>query len=272
MMRFYNQAHRFYGGIDLHARSMYLCVLDEAGTIVFHKNLDASPKALLQAVAPYRDGLVLAAECMFAWYWVADLCGAEGIPFVLGHALYMKAIHGGKTKNDKIDSFKIATLLRGGTLAQAYVYPKGMRETRDLLRRRSFLVRQRALLIAHIQNEASPYNLPAFVKKLSFAANREELQVAEHFADASVKRSVQADLALIEAYDHQLGEVELYLTRHAKIDDGNTFHRLRSIPGVGKILALILLYEIHDINRFRRRGQVLVLRPAGARQPRIGGQ
>jgi transposase len=132
-----------------------------------------------------------------------------------------------------------------------------MRETRDLLRRRSFLVRQRALLIAHIQNEASQYNLPAFAKKLSFAANRAELAVAEAFADPSVKLSIQTDLTLIDAYDRQLGEVELYLQRHAKIDDGNTYHRLRSIPGVGKILALILLYEIHDIQRFPDVGKFL---------------
>jgi hypothetical protein len=97
---------------------MYLCILDETGAIVLHKNLATSPAAFLDAVAPFRDGLVVAAECMFAWYWIADLCQAEQIPFVLGHALYMKAIHGGKTNNDKIDSFKIATLLRGGTLAQ----------------------------------------------------------------------------------------------------------------------------------------------------------
>ena len=256
-MRFYQGQHQFYCGIDLHARSMYLCILDQAGAIVLHKNLSTSPESFLQAVAPFRDGLVVAAECMFAWYWLADLCQAESIPFVLGHALYMKAIHGGKTKNDKIDSFKIATLLRGGTLAQAYVYPKGMRETRDLLRRRSFLVRQRALLIAHIQNEASQYNLPAFAKKLTYAANREELQVAEHFPDPSVRRSVQADLALIDAFDQQIGAVELYLEHHAKIDDGNTYHRLRSIPGVGKILALILLYEIHDISRFADVGKFL---------------
>ena len=74
---------------------------------------------------------------MFAWYWLADLCLEEKVPFVLGHALYMKAIHGGKAKTDKIDAHKIAVLLRGGMLPQAYVYPKGMRETRDLLRRRT---------------------------------------------------------------------------------------------------------------------------------------
>jgi transposase len=262
MMRFYQQspdevAHRFYCGVDLHARSMYLCILDQAGTIRFHQNLAANPAVLRQAVAPYRDGLVVACECMFAWYWLADLCAAEGIPFVLGHALYMKAIHGGKTKNDKIDAYKIATLLRGGTLAQAYVYPAGMRETRDLLRRRCFLVRQRGLLIAHIQNEASQYNLPAFAKKLTYAANREELQVADRFTDASVKLSIQTDLALIDALDERIATLERYLQRHAKIDDADMYQRLLSIPGVGKILALILLYEIHDIARFAAVGNFL---------------
>jgi transposase len=81
---------------------------------------------------------------LFTWYWLADLCAQEGIPFVLGHALYMKAIHGGKAKNDTIDAHKMAVLLRGGMLPQAYVYPAEMRATRDLLRRRMSLMRQRA--------------------------------------------------------------------------------------------------------------------------------
>src|SRR5580693_2730070 len=182
MMRFYkNQDHRYYAGVDLHARSMYVCILDQADDIVVHKNLRADPKLFLQTIVPYRDGLVVAAECMFAWYWLADLCEDQHIPFVLGHALFMKAIHGGKTKNDKIDAHKIATLLRGGALPQAYVYRKGMRETRDLLRRRSFFVRQRAHLIAHVQNTASQYQLEPFAKKLTFAANREELDIPKRF-------------------------------------------------------------------------------------------
>ena len=172
-MRFYNQPHRFYCGVDLHARSMYLCILDQAGQIVLHRELPAEPVAFLDAIRPYRDGLVVGCECMFAWYWLADLCATEKIPFVLGHALYMKAIHGGKSKNDQIDAAKIAALLRGGNLPLAYVYPKGMRETRDLLRRRTFLVRQRAELIAHLVNTNSQYNLPPFGKKLIYAGNRQ---------------------------------------------------------------------------------------------------
>jgi hypothetical protein len=121
MMRFYQQSHRFYCGVDLHARCMYLCVLDHAGQTVLHRNYPADAAAFLEAVAPFRDGLAVAVECMFAWYWLADLCAEQQIPFVLGHALYMKAIHQGKAKNDRLDAAKIAGLLRGGLLPQAYV-------------------------------------------------------------------------------------------------------------------------------------------------------
>ena len=256
-MRFYNQQHRFYCGVDLHARTLSLCILDGAGQTVLARTIAASPDDFLQAVAPFRDGLAVACECMFAWYWLADLCHEQQIPFVLGHALYMKAIHGGKAKTDKIDAHKIAVLLRGGMLPQAYVYPKGMRETRDLLRRRTFLVRRRAEALVHLTNTNSQYNLPPFARKLAYAANRAELDVAQRFTDPSVRKNVEVDLALIGAYDRHIGALELYLVRTAKVDDPQAFHRLRSVPGIGKVLALILLYEIHDVRRFAEVGQFL---------------
>jgi transposase len=194
---------------------------------------------------------------MFAWYWVADLCQQHGIPFVLGHALYMKAIHGGKAKNDRIDAGKLARLLRGGTFPIAYAYPKGMRATRDLLRRRTYLVRKRAELFTHLQILNAQYNLAPFPKKLSFAANRTEMNVAERFADKSVQKSAAVNLAVIDRLDEVIGALELYLVRTAKVDDVQTFHRRRTIPGVGKVLALILLYEMHDVARFARAGQFL---------------
>ena len=149
-MRFYNQPHVAYCGVDLHARTMYLHVLDDRGRTRLDKNLPARPDAFLDAIAPFKDGLVVGCECRFAWYWLADLCEDQHLPFVLGHALYLKAVHGGKTKNDKLDAAKLAALLRGGAFPQAYVYPRAMRPTRDLLRRRSFFVRQRAQLLAHV--------------------------------------------------------------------------------------------------------------------------
>ena len=109
------------------------------GKTVFEQDLPADPDAFLDAVEPFREDLVVGCECMFAWYWLADLCEDERIPFVLGHALAMKAIHGGKAKTDRIDAAKIAGLLRGGMFPLAYVYPRAKRQTRDLLRRRSLL-------------------------------------------------------------------------------------------------------------------------------------
>jgi transposase len=144
LMRFYTHQHQFYGGIDRHARSMDVCIVSHDGEILVHRHMKAAPDPCLKAVAPSRDGLVVAVEGLFTWYWLADLCAQEGIPFVLGHALSMKAIHGGKANNDTIDSQKIAALRRGGLLPQADVSPAERRATRDLVRRRIHLMRQRS--------------------------------------------------------------------------------------------------------------------------------
>ena len=236
---------------------MYVCILDGAGQILVHRNVPSPPAAFLEVVGPYRTDLAVAAECMFTWYWLAGLCGAERITFVLGHALAMKAIHGGKAKNDKIDSHKIAVLLRGGMLPQAYVYPAAMRSTRDLLRRRLHLVRNRGELLAHIQNTQAQYNLPPFNRKLAYAANREG--VADHFPDPRVRKSIEVDLALIDLYDGWIRDLELTIVREAKQHDGDAFHRLRSVPGIGKVLGLTILYEIHDMWPLRSRAGVRVL-------------
>jgi transposase len=249
-MRFYTKQHQFYCGIDLHARTMYLCVLHQDGEILLHRNMPAGPEPFLKAIAPYREDLVVCVECIFTWYWLADLCAREGIPFVLGHALYMKAIHGGKAKNDKIDAQKIAVLLRGGMLPQAYVYPAEMRATRDLLRRRLHLTRKRAEFLAHIQQTTSQYNLPEMGKKIAYKANRDG--VAERFPEPAVQKSIEVDLALIDHYDTLLRDVELTIVQTAKQHDAQTLYRLQSVPGIGKILSLVLLYEIHDISRFPR--------------------
>jgi hypothetical protein len=132
-MRFYTKQHKYYCGIDLHTKKMYVCILDGTGETVIHQNIRTDPEAFLSVIAAYREDIVVAVECMFTWYWIADLCANEGIPFVLGHALYMKAIRGGKSKNDKIDSHKIAVLLRGGMLPQSYVYLARMRAARGPL-------------------------------------------------------------------------------------------------------------------------------------------
>jgi transposase len=121
MMRFYDGQHQFYCGVDLHKKRMYLCIFDHEGNKRLHRNVRAKPREFLHAIQDYRDNLVVGAECMFTWYWLADLCQDENIKFILGHALYMRAIHGASRRNDKIDSEKIARLMRGGTFPMSYV-------------------------------------------------------------------------------------------------------------------------------------------------------
>jgi transposase len=118
-MRFYTTQHKFSCGIDLHARTMYVCVLNQEGEVLRHRDMKAAPEPFLKAIAAYREDLVVCVECIFTWYWLADLCAQEGIPFVLGPALSMQAIPGGKAKNDRIDAHNIAVLWRGGRLPQA---------------------------------------------------------------------------------------------------------------------------------------------------------
>ena len=249
-MRFYTEQHKHYCGIDLHTNKMYLCILNQEGETLLHRNIKTEPDTFLQAIRPYREDVVISAECMFSWYWVADLCGKENIPFILGHALYMRAIHGGKSKNDKIDSHKIAALLRGGLIPMAYVYPQQMRATRDLMRRRNHLMRKRAELFAHTQNTASQYNLQIPLGRIANPQNREGL--LDRFADPAVKLSIAANLEMIDAYDRVLEVLEKDIINNAKEHDPTAYALLKTIPGVGRIIALDLLYEIEDINRFPR--------------------
>jgi transposase len=247
-MNFYTKQHKFYCGIDLHTKKMYVCILDAGGNIRVHQNIETDPDAFLRIITPFREDIVVTVECMFTWYWIADLCVDQNIPFVLGHALYMKAIHGGKAKNDKIDSHKIATLLRGGMLPQAYVYPARMRATRDLLRRRNHFMRKRAELFAHIQNTRSQYNLPDPLGCIAKPQNREG--IVERFGQPSVQKSMAVDLEIIQAYDRLLNQLEQDIIAFAKEHDLRSYALLQTIPGVGRILGLVILYEIESIERF----------------------
>jgi transposase len=256
-MRFYQSSHRFYCGVDLHARSMHVCILDQDGQVVQDRNIATHPQAFLQLLVPFRDGIVVGVECMFAWYWLADLCQEQGIAFVLGHALYMRLIHSGKAKTDRIDAGKLARLLRGGNFPLAYAYPQGMRETRDLLRRRLYLVRERAALVTHVQIVNSQYNLPPLGKNLGTADHWAELRQGTRFSHESVRRNVGVDLELIAHLEKMIAGLESYLSQTAKVDDGITYQRLRTVPGVGKVLGLTLLYELHAVGRFATVGQFI---------------
>jgi transposase len=109
-------------------------------------------------------------------------------------------------------------------------------------------VRQRGSLLAHIQMTHHQYNLDSPGKRISYRSNRDGL--GEGFEDASVRDSIAADLALIDHYEVVIGELELAVLRQARVHDPNAFRLLTTLPGIGRVLGLTILYEIHDISRF----------------------
>ena len=247
-MNFYNNMHPYYCGIDLHARILYVCILDQEGNTCLHKEIPANPEKLLSLLKPYIGNIVVGVECMHCWYWVSDFCDEIGVDFILGHALYMKAIHGGKAKNDRIDSFKIANLIRGGNFPLAYTYPKEMRATRDLLRRRMKIVQHGADLKAHLVNTTSQYNLPANKVNLKNTQEREQFKLT--FQDTSVRKNMDLDMVILDCYTEQLRKVEWYIVTQARQHKPVHLKLLNTVTGIGRILSLTILYEIGDIDRF----------------------
>jgi transposase len=182
--------------------------------------------------------------------WLADLCAREGLPFVLGHARYRKASHGGQATHDTIDAQQMAVLLRGGRRPQAYVYPADMRATRDLLRRRMPLMRTRAARLAHLHQTHRQDHLPAIGKKLASKANRDG--GAARVPDPAVPQRMAVDRARLNHDDCLLGNIERSILTTATPHHAHTRYRLRTVPGIGELLSLVRRDDIHDIGRCPR--------------------
>jgi len=249
-MKYYCTTTEFNCGIDLHARQMYVCVMDRQGRKLVHCNVRNNDFAFfLKLIQPYRHSLTVCCECMFGWYWLADACAEAGLTFVLAHALYLRLIHGGKNKNDRIDSEKITHLLRSNLIPPAYVYPAKLRPLRALLRQRLVYVWSRAELLARISSHQLAHNrTPARQTRRIRDPWEEELLAAE---DHPLRQfALKNDLAMIRHYDAQIKLLEGRLVSLAKKHSGREFALLQSVPGIGLSLGLTILHEIGPIERF----------------------
>jgi len=249
-MKYYTSTTEFNCGIDLHAHQMYVCLMDRDGKKLVHTNIRNNDfDYFLKLVEPYRHDLTVCAECMFGWYWLADACQAAGLTFVLAHALYLKAIHGGKNKNDRIDSEKIAHLLRTNFIPPSYVYPADKRPLRALLRQRLFFVWQRSDLLARIQSVQLAHNRPPIRQT---RPNRDpwEQQLLAHEDHPLRQLALKNELAMIRSYDAQITAIEEQLHRLTKESAPREYALLQTVPGIGEHLGMTILYEIGDITRF----------------------
>ena len=151
-MEMYQCKHEFVCGIDLHSKMMYVCIVDRELKVLFHKAIaNNDTKKFKEVLKPYKRSIIIAAEACFPYYWLADFAENQNLDFQLGHPLYMKHIHGGKSKNDRIDSNKIACLTMKNFLPIAHTCSKEIRHLRDLMRRRLFFVQGASGLKTHVK-------------------------------------------------------------------------------------------------------------------------
>jgi transposase len=249
-MKYYTSTTEFNCGIDLHARQMYVCVMDRQGKKLVHTNVKNNDfKFFLKLIEPYKHDLTVCCECMFGWYWLADACQAAGLTFVLVHALYVHLIHAGKTKNDRIDSEKLTHLLRSNLIPPAYVYPADRRPLRALLRQRIFFVWSRSELLARVNSHQLAHNrTPAKQTRRTRDLWEEQLLAAEDHPLRQI--ALKNELAMIRHFDHQIFQLEEELQRQTKQVACREYVLLQTVPGIGENLGLTILYEIGDIERF----------------------
>lgn len=250
-MKYYSSTTEFNCGIDLQARQMYVCVMDRQGKILVHTNIKNNDfEFFLKRIEPYRHDLTVCCECMFGWYWLADACQQAGLTFVLAHALYLRAIHGGKNKNDRIDSEKLTHLLRCNLIPPSYVYPSVKRPLRALLRQRVCYVWRRTERLNRIQSHQLAHNRAPI--RCNSRYNRDPwAQKILRTEDHPLRQlALQTDLAMVRHYDEQIRGLENQLLRLAREHSPRDFTLLLSVPGIGENLGLTILHEVGDIERF----------------------
>lgn len=249
-MKYYKSTTEYNAGVDLHSRNLYLCLMDRMGAILVHENIRGNDlERLRKLIAPYRHDLTLTFESCFMGAWFADFCEDEKLPYVMAHAFYLSSIHGFKHKNDKRDSQELADCLRTNRIPPAYVCPRKLRPVRALLRRRTAFVRNRSKLLGFSMIDLLAHGLPTpQIHARSRTRWCEALRST--FTDPFEQTIAEANVTMVEHYNRQIDLMEQKLVNHASRVDSLDFNLLRTIPGVGEVLALTILYETIDIERF----------------------
>ncbi len=236
-----------YSGIDLHSNNSYVVVSDEEDRILLEKRMTNDLGTIGRALEPFHEELSgVAVESTFNWYWLVDGLMDLGYQLHLVNTSAVKQYEGLKFTDDRHDARWLAHLLRLGILPTGYIYPRQERAIRDLLRRRSKLVKQKvASLLAFknilARNTSTMYTADQ-LKKLRPG------EVGALLDDECQVLAVQATVRVLDMVREQIHELSKAAKRRGKLR--KAFHGLLSIPGVGDILGLTIMYETGQISRF----------------------
>jgi transposase len=238
---------KLYGGIDLHGNNNVIVLIDEEDHVVFEKRITNDLGKVLAQLEPYQRKIVsLAVESTYNWYWLVDGLMDAGYQVRLANPTAMEQYSGLKFGDDKTDARWIAHMLRLGILPCGYIYPKESRPIRDLLRKRSQLVRYRTSNLLSINN--------LFTRNLgvSISGNRikklEAEEIDEHLRDAHVALAAKSNLAVMQCVSTQIKVIEREVKKQTKLR--KEFTPLLTVNGIGDTLAMTIALETGDIGRF----------------------
>ena len=238
---------KLYGAIDLHSSNNVVVVIDEQDEVVYQKRLPNDLAMIVEQLSPYRSSLEgIVVESTYNWYWLVDGLMEQGYRVHLANTAAIQQYEGLKYTNDHSDARWLAHILRLGVLPQGYIYPKQERPIRDLLRKRSQMVRQRTLNLLSIQN------LMTRNTSSSMSANRvkglDAQQIDELLPNEDLALAVKANLSVMCCADEQTEILERTVRERIKLRPEFSF--LKTVPGIGQILALTIMLETGNIRRF----------------------
>jgi transposase len=241
-----------YAGIDLHSNNNVVVVQDADDQVLARDRLPNQINVVCEWLEPFRAELVgVVVESTYNWYWLVDGLLEAGHTVHLANTVAIQQYEGLKYRDDDSDARWLAKLLRLGQLPEGHIYPRGERAIRDLLRKRSQLVRLATMNMLSIQN------LYARNFGRGISANEARRLTCSHvdqsFADGNVALAVRSNLQVFGCLQEQIGILERAVHEQVKLRRG--YARLLSVPGIGKILAMTIMLETGDIARFATVGR-----------------
>ena len=234
-----------YCGIDLHSNNHHICVINDKDKRLLEVKCSNALECTLKALSKYKRRLqAIAVESTFNWYWLVDGLMEAGYRVELVNTAKVIQYEGLKHTGDRYDAFHLAHLMRLGILPTGYIYPKAQRGLRDLLRKRMQLVQDRS---SHIIRFKSMLHNHLGRSERADKIKAKKYQVPD-FEDPNIKLALNSHLSMIRAYSQQIRSLESALSE--QLNASPTLTCLQTVPGIGAILALTILLEIGDIQRF----------------------
>jgi transposase len=238
---------KLFGAIDLHSNNNVMVLIDERDEVVYRKRLANDLTLIIEQLSAYQPSLEgIVVESTYNWYWLVDGLMANGYNVHLANTAAIQQYNGLKYTDDDSDARWLAHLLRLGVLPQGYIYPREQRPVRDLLRKRSQLVRQRTTNLLSIQNLYTRNTGQALSARRIKGLQVEDIDGMLSVSDLSL--AIKANLSVLRSADEQVQILEQAVGERVKLRTEFSF--LKTVPGIGQILALTIMLETGEIGRF----------------------